>query len=104
MLAMRRVTMPAYVIALLDVTDLAAYERYKVAVSPTIAAAGGRSLARGGESTLEGTHDGRRVVILEFPSVEATRAWHQGSAYAEARAIRETCARNVTFLLIPGVE
>jgi uncharacterized protein (DUF1330 family) len=95
--------MPGYVIALLDVTDPEAYERYKAAAPPTIAAAGGRYLARGGESTLEGKHDGRRVVILEFPSVEAARAWHQGSAYAEARKVRESCARNVTFLLVPGV-
>ena len=95
--------MLGYVIALLDVTDQAAYERYKAVAPPTIAAAGGRYLARGGESTLEGTHDGRRVVILEFPSVEAARAWHQGSAYAEARRIREKCARNVTFLLLPGM-
>ena len=96
--------MPAYVIALLDVFDPAAYERYKAAAPPTVTAAGGRYLARGGESTLEGSHDGRRVVILEFPSVDAARAWHQGSAYAEARAIRESCARNVTFLLLPGVK
>jgi uncharacterized protein (DUF1330 family) len=94
--------MPAYVIAMLDVTDAAAYERYKAAAPPTIAAAGGRYLARGGESVLEGNHDGRRMVILEFPSVEAARTWHQSSEYAEARTFRERCARNVTFLLLPG--
>lgn len=94
--------MPGYVIALLDVFDTAAYEKYKAAAPPTIAAAGGRYLARGGESILEGTHDGRRVVILEFPSVEVARAWHQGHAYTEARKIRAACARNVTFLLLPG--
>jgi uncharacterized protein (DUF1330 family) len=94
--------MPGYVIAMLDVFDPDAYEKYKVAAPPTIAAAGGRYLARGGESTLEGTHDGRRVVILEFPSVEVARAWHQGHAYTEARKIRAACARDVTFLLLPG--
>ncbi len=96
--------MPAYVIAMLEVTDPAAYERYKAAVPSTIAAAGGRYLARGGESVLEGSHDGRRVVILEFPSVEAARAWHQGERLRRGPdVIRESCARNVTFLLIPGV-
>jgi uncharacterized protein (DUF1330 family) len=94
--------MPGYVIAMLDVFDADAYEKYKAAAPPTIAAAGGRYLARGGESTLEGTHDGRRVVILEFPSVEVARAWHQGHAYTEARKIRAACARDVTFLLLPG--
>jgi uncharacterized protein (DUF1330 family) len=96
--------MSAYVIAMLDVTNPAAYERYKAAAPPTIAAAGGRYVARGGESVLEGNHDGRRMVILEFPSVDAARAWHQGSAYAEARALRERCARNVTFLVLPGID
>jgi uncharacterized protein (DUF1330 family) len=95
--------MPGYVIAMLDVFDPAAYERYKAAAPPTIAAAGGRYLARGGETVLEGNHDGRRVVILEFPSVEAAATWHKGSAYAEAKKIRAACARNVTFLLLPGV-
>ena len=94
--------MPGYVIAMLDVFDPAAYEKYKAAAPPTIAAAGGRYLARGGETVLEGNHDGRRMVILEFPSVEAARAWHQGRAYTEARKIRAACARNVTFLLLPG--
>ncbi len=95
--------MPAYVIALLDVTDPVEYEKYKAAAPPTIAAAGGRYLARSGEAVLEGTHDGRRAVILEFPTLEAARAWHDGEAYRHARKLRERCARNVTFLLLPGV-
>jgi uncharacterized protein (DUF1330 family) len=96
--------MPAYVIAILEVTDPAAYERYKAAAPATIAAAGGRYVARGGEVTaLEGAHDGRRVVILEFPSVEVARGWYDGEAYREARRLRATCARDVTFLLVPGL-
>ena len=95
--------MAAYVIALLEVTDPAAYERYKAASPPTIAAAGGRYVARGGDiATLEGVHDGRRVVILEFPTVQAAKDWYSGDAYKAARELREHCARNVTFLLVPG--
>ena len=96
--------MPAYVIAMLDVTDPAAYERYKATAPPTIAAAGGRYLTRGGElGALEGVHDGRRVVLLEFPTMEAARGWYDGHAYRAARELRATCARNVTFLLLPGL-
>jgi uncharacterized protein (DUF1330 family) len=95
--------MAAYVIAQLDVTDPAAYERYMAAAPPTIAAAGGRYLARSGETVLEGEHDGRRVVILEFPTMEAARRWYHGEAYQAACALRATCARHVTFLLLPGV-
>jgi uncharacterized protein (DUF1330 family) len=97
--------MAAYVIAQLEVTDRAAYERYRAAAPPTIAAAGGRYLARGGEVTaLEGTHDGRRVVILEFPTLQAARDWYLGKAYQEAKELRKHAARNVTFTLVPGVE
>ncbi len=97
--------MAAYVIAQLDVTDPAAYERYRAAAPATIAAAGGRYLARGGEVVaLEGRHDGRRVVILEFPTTGAARAWYDGEAYRLARELRRACARDVTFLLVPGVD
>jgi uncharacterized protein (DUF1330 family) len=96
--------MAAYVIAQLEVTDPAAYERYKAASPPAVAAAGGRYVARGAEVTaLEGLHDGRRVVILEFPTVQAAREWYHGDAYRAARELRKACARNVTFLLVPGV-
>jgi uncharacterized protein (DUF1330 family) len=96
--------MPAYVIAMLEVTDPAAYERYKAASPPTISAAGGRYVARAAEvAALEGAHDGRRVVILEFPSIQAAKGWYDDEAYREARELRRHCARNVTFLLVPGV-
>ena len=96
--------MPAYVIAMLDVTDAEAYERYKAAAPPTIAAAGGRYVARGGKVTaLEGVHDGRRVVLLEFPTEQAARDWYHGESYQAARSLRAGCARDVTFLLLPGL-
>ncbi len=96
--------MAAYVIAQLEVTDPAAYERYRAEAPATIAAAGGRYLARGGEITaLEGRHDGRRVVLLEFPTLQAARDWYHGAAYQAARGLREHAACNVTFTLVPGV-
>jgi uncharacterized protein (DUF1330 family) len=96
--------MAVYVIALLEVTDPAAYERYRAASPPTIAAAGGRYVARGGDiATLEGSHDGRRVVMLEFPTVQAAKDPYDGDAYKAAFELRKHCARNVTFLLVPGL-
>ena len=41
--------MPAYVIAETDVHDQEQYDRYKAAAPETIAAYGGRYVARGGE-------------------------------------------------------
>ncbi len=95
--------MPAYVIALVDVKDLAAYERYKALAPPAIAAVGGKYLVRGGEVTvLEGRHDGRRVVILEFPSLDAARAFYDGEAYRRARDARQGAA-DMTMLLCAGL-
>ena len=70
-----------------------AKEDYKRLVPPTIAAFGGRYLARGGRvQVIEGDWSPNRLVILEFPSVERARAWWESVAYAEARAIRQATA------------
>ncbi len=48
--------MAAYVIADVEIIDSAGYEEYRAKVPATIAAHGGRYLARGGETeVLEGT-------------------------------------------------
>ncbi|MFM5954596.1 MAG: DUF1330 domain-containing protein [Novosphingobium sp.] len=41
----------------------------------------------GAIETLEGP-DAAGCVIVEFPSVEAARAWYQSDAYQEARKVR----------------
>jgi uncharacterized protein (DUF1330 family) len=43
------------------------------------------------------------VVILEFPSIQTAKGWYDGDAYKTARELRQQCARNVTFLLVPGL-
>ena len=68
--------MPAYVIADIEVIDQGLYEQYRQGVPATIAAHGGRYLARGGETeVLEGSWSPKRCVILEFPDMERFRAW-----------------------------
>ncbi len=97
--------MPAYVIAELEVRDPAAFERYRQMVPPTIAAFGGRYLARGGScETLEGAWAPRRLVILEFPSMERAKQWWGSEEYAPAKALRQTCSRAQMVVLegVPG--
>ena len=87
--------MPAYLIADVEVTDAAGYEEYKKRVPATIAAYGGRYLARGGATeTLEGTLSLNRSVILEFPSFERLKAWWSSPEYAPVKAIRERAAKS----------
>lgn len=87
--------MAAYVIADVEIIDSAGYEEYRAKVPATIAAHGGRYLARGGETeVLEGTWSPKRCVILEFPDMARVRAWWSSPEYQPLRAIRERTARS----------
>jgi uncharacterized protein (DUF1330 family) len=81
--------MAAYFIVNLDVKDPAGYEAYKQAVPATIAQYGGRYLVRGGKhETLEGTWHPTRLVVLEFPSLEAAKRWYASEEYRSIKPLR----------------
>ena len=82
--------MPAYVIAHIDVKDPVRYENYKKMSPISIEKFGGRFIARGGNvEVLEGTWQPKRLVLLEFPSLEAARQWYASDDYAPARELRQ---------------
>jgi len=62
---------------------LAAYAKL---AGPALAAAGGRFLARGEPAKVYELGLKQRTVLLEFESVEAAVATHDGPAYQEALA------------------
>lgn len=95
--------MPAYMIARINVTDPEKYEGYKALSPAAIAAYGGKFLARGGEVTmLEGEPEDRRVVIVEFPSVEQAKVFYDSPEYLEARAARKDAAES-QFMVVEGL-
>jgi uncharacterized protein (DUF1330 family) len=95
--------MPAYVFANIEVTDPVLYEEYRKGVPATIAQYGGRFLARGGAAEgLEGGYAPKRVVILEFPSVERAKAWWNSPEYRPLCAIRQRASRG-DLLLVEGL-
>lgn len=95
--------MKGYVIAEVEVTDPALFEQYRQGVPGTIAAHGGRYLVRGGAVTpAEGGWNPKRLIVLEFPSVAAARAWHDSAAYAPLKAMRERSARS-RIIIVEGV-
>ena len=66
--------MAAYVIAEVEVTDPALYERYRREVPGTLAPFGGRFVVRGGAvEPLEGDWAPKRLVVLEFPDRAAAK-------------------------------
>lgn len=93
----------AYVIAHIDVTDPVRYEDYKKMVPASIEKFGGRFLARGGQTErLEGTWEPKRLVLLEFPSVEAARAWWASGEYAPAKALRQATSTG-DMIVVEGI-
>ncbi len=96
--------MPAYLVARIRVTDPEKYRGYMALSPAAIEKHGGRFLARGGEVvTLEGEPEERRVVIVEFPSLEAARTFYDSPEYREARAAREGAAE-AQFFVVEGLE
>lgn len=82
--------MAAYVIVDLDVRDFAALEGYRRAVPATLAKYGGRFLVRGGDSdVLEGSWSPKRVVVLEFPSMDALKRWYHSEEYKPLIKLRQ---------------
>jgi uncharacterized protein (DUF1330 family) len=81
--------MPAYLIANVHVTNPDGYRAYTEQVGATIAAHGGRFLARGGSvEVLEGDWEPQRLVILEFPTFEAAHTWYHSAEYQTLKAVR----------------
>lgn len=95
--------MPAYVIVQVDVHDAAVYERYKALAPASIAAYGGRYIARGGQTeALEGEWQPCRVVILEFDDVARAKAWLESPEYRAARALRHAAA-STQMIVVEGL-
>ena len=91
--------MPAFVIVSIDIHDPVLSERYKALAPSSIGVYGGKYLTRGGAvEVLEGEWTPRRFVILEFPSMEKAKAWHDSPEYAPAKALRDSCARSLMLL------
>jgi len=95
--------MAAYVIVEVNVTDPQLFTEYGKGVPATIAAYGGKYLVRGGAvETREGGWAPRRVVVLEFPSMDQARRWYGSPEYAPLLAMRLKAADS-KFILVEGV-
>ena len=95
--------MPAYVIAHIDVKDPVRYEDYKKMSPVSIQKYGGRFIARGGKTeVLEGTWQPKRLVLLEFPSVERAREWWASDDYRPARDLRQATSTG-DMIVVEGV-
>lgn len=92
--------MPAYLIAHVEVQDSAGFAEYRDRVTSVIEAYGGRYLVRGGAlETLEGAEQRRRLVVVEFPSMDAARGFYHGPEYAPVLQLRLDSAASDVILV-----
>ena len=94
--------MPAYLIVDIEVTDPANFEEYRKQVPATVQKYGGRFLVRGGAmEVLEGDWRPKRVVVLEFPSMEQAKRWYDSEEYREPKAIRLKASK-ANLIMVEG--
>jgi uncharacterized protein (DUF1330 family) len=85
--------MSAYVIFDVDISNPARYQDFMNGVKPALEAAGARYLARGGtHKVYEGDWKPRRIVLLEFPSVDAWESFYNGPVYQGLKGVRDECS------------
>jgi uncharacterized protein (DUF1330 family) len=95
--------MTAYVFADIEVHNPQEYQEYVQSNSPMVQQHGGRFVARGGSVTvLEGDWTTHRMVLIEFPSVEAARAWYDSPEYQAIAPVRRRHARTHLLAILEG--
>lgn len=95
--------MSAFVVVEIDVHNQELYQSYTQLTPASIASYQGKFVARGGDTiVLEGEWNPKRLVILEFPSVEIANSWWHSEEYTKAREIRQKAA-NTKMIIIEGV-
>ena len=95
--------MLAYVLVDIEIRDPETYKEYVRQVPPTIAAFGGRFLVRGGRAeNLEGDWQPRRIVVLEFESLERAKEWWASEEYRGPKELRQS-ASVANMIVVEGL-
>ncbi|MGN6781190.1 MAG: DUF1330 domain-containing protein [Marmoricola sp.] len=80
--------MSAYWISIYrEISDPDKVTAYGELAGPALRAAGGRFLVRGVPDQVYEAGETTRTVVIEFDSVEAAKAAHDGAAYQDALAV-----------------
>jgi uncharacterized protein (DUF1330 family) len=97
--------MPAYVIASVsEAWDAEKLAEYRERNTDAVARHGGRFIVRGGpHETLEGKWAPVRLVIMEFPDMEAARGWYESDDYAALRELRQAGSKT-DIVVVEGVQ
>ncbi len=93
-------TPPGYVIAEVEVTDLATMQKYGEKVPETLAPFNHHYVVRSNKiQALEGEAPKGGIVVIAFDSAEKAREWYDSPAYAAIRPIRQSAAKSRIFIV-----
>lgn len=82
--------MPAHLVGIIRAANPDAWQRYVKQVGATFAPHEGKVLFRGAKPIeLNGRAHGERIVVAEFPDLEALRRWHDSAEYRALIALRD---------------
>ncbi len=85
--------MTAYAIFDVEIYNLERYQDFMARVKPALEAAGAKYLSRAGaHKVYEGDWVPRRIVLLEFPSVDLFEEFYYGDTYQNLKSIRDECS------------
>ena len=92
--------MSAYLVAIVDVTDMDRYSVYMQHTPRVVAQYGGRFIARGAAPlTLEGPGNELRNVVIEFDSADDAVAFYNSPEYGRCKELRAGAATGQFFVL-----
>ena len=95
--------MSAYVIVDLEILDPTGFEEYKKLAGATVEKYGGKYIVRGGKTeVLEGDWQPKRIVILQFDSMQRAKEWLECEEYREPRKLRHRTAKT-KMLVVEGL-
>jgi len=94
----------AYVLVDTKISNLENYEIYKSKAKPIAEKFGGKYLTRGGEMDVvqNDLWSPTRLVLVEFPSIDNARAFHNSEDYADVKKLRLENAES-TLVILEGL-
>jgi len=95
--------MAAYVIVEIDIGDPVGYEEYKKLAGAPVEKYGGKYIVRGGRTeVLEGDWHLKRILVVQFDSMQRAKEWLNSEEYREPRKARQRTART-RVIVVEGV-
>ena len=92
-------TLPAYVIAELEVMDPTTLQQYAAKVPETLAPFNGHFIVRGGKTQAVEGEPPKRIVVIAFDSAEKARGWYDSPAYKAIIGMRLSSAKTRLFIV-----